>query len=123
MERYCYDQKIEQINFKGIDLKIVLRLEEEDIPYDQGFEGMEENDIKETIQDIKDGKYIYFCACLRCYFNGLEISSDFLGCCTYKDIDDFIKNSGYYDDMKDNVLKEGYKYLINLKEQLDNIKE
>jgi hypothetical protein len=121
MERYCYDQKIVELNYKGIDFKVVLRLEEEDIPYDQAFEYMDEKDIKEIKKDIEEGKYLYFCAILNCYWKGIEVSYDSLSCCTYEDIDDFIKTSGYYDDMRDNVLKGGFKYIKNLKEELDKI--
>jgi len=74
------------------DINIYEELSEENT-------GVDHSDI---FEEVKSGKLKYFCAKVTaCKFENesLFVGSDYLGCCIYKDGQDFIQNSGYFDDM------------------------
>lgn len=66
---------------------------------------MTEEELEETIQRIKDGSLLWFCARVEAYKNGICLARYYLGGCCYLSIDDF-KNGGYYEDMVTNVIRE-----------------
>ncbi len=85
---------------------IVDALPEYDSPID--VYGDDEQ-TREQQKRINEGAF-YFCARARLIGpSGEELASDYLGCCEYKDAQDFIKNSGYFRDMVRAVCGEGRK--------------
>ena len=48
----------------------------------------------------------------------IELSSDYLGGCLYESHEDFIKNSDYYEDMKNTVISESKIIIKNLSKYL-----
>src|ERR1700732_211254 len=47
------------------------------------------DDTGSTRQGLEDGSLVCFCARARVFLRGLEVSSDYLGQCIYKSLDDF----------------------------------
>lgn len=43
---------------------------------------------------------------VRATYRNTLVAKNFLGCCSYKNEKDFIKNSGYYEDMKLELVNE-----------------
>ena len=81
-----YLEKLEE----HIDIREALSEEETGINYTN------------AIDDVENGNLEYFCAhvIVAKVSNGTIFKGeDFLGCCIYEDTNDFIKNSGYFDDM------------------------
>jgi len=68
----------------------------EHLALDQLFEA---EDVPELAEKIESGELVYFCANVRAYKNGIELSSEYLGGCLYADEKDFINNDCYYGDM------------------------
>lgn len=63
---------------------------------------------KEDIQNVVKGKYTWAIAIVTVFKNGIELARNTLGCCEYNwdnMIEEF-KQSGYYDDMKDETIRE-----------------
>ena len=50
------------------------------------------------LADMEDNVWAWACVEVRASYGGLTCS-DYLGACSYKDEEDFVKNSGYYEDM------------------------
>lgn len=70
---------------------------------------LEDNIIDDIMQDYENGNDWAWCMVkLTGQYRGFE-GCDYLGCCSYKSEQDFIDNSGYYDDMKNVV----YQMIIN----------
>jgi len=69
--------------FKTQNFHVIVDAVEEDSP-DLSFD-----ETGETARNIDNGTYILFCARARCFFRGLEVSSDYLGNCIYKSLDKF----------------------------------
>ena len=105
--------KIKDIN--GVD--IYLSLLEEDIPIEDTFDP-EICNIDEIIESIENGSMIYFCAKVYGMVEGVELSEDYLGCCLYKSEEDFINNSGYFDDMSETVAEESVSMIKKLVEKI-----
>ena len=90
----------------GIEFTFVLSALEEFLPVDELFQP---EDLKEIHDNIYNGKWMYFCAELKVYVNGIKLASDALGGCIHESLDDFKINSGYYEDMKATCVKEAIK--------------
>lgn len=61
---------------------------------------------RKIIRQLEDGNQWAWCTVEVCgHFHGLT-ASEYLGCCNYKSEKDFVKNSGYYDDMVNSVVAE-----------------
>ena len=72
---------------------------------DADYDNLFNNQIR---KDLNDGNDWAWCSvCVKVTERNTGISRvDHLGCCSYADREDFIKNSGYYDDMVSNCLDE-----------------
>jgi len=66
----------------------------------------EDEQVKEVIERINSGEWLYFCAKVTAYKKGIELSSDYLGGCVYEGLEDFAECSGYVDDMINTVVNE-----------------
>jgi hypothetical protein len=65
------------------------------------------SDDEETIREIELGIMAWFCAKVTASKEGVELASDYLGCCVYQSAMDFVDEPGaefYYTDMVNNVL-------------------
>lgn len=128
LTRYVYDEcAFENVKYKGIKFKIVLRLEEEDVSAYEDLKNWADDEkyINETLKQINYGELTFFCAAIYCYHpdtnKDRHIGSAFLHRCYYKDIDDFINNSGYFEDLKEEALQDGYITLKAQKERFDTL--
>lgn len=57
------------------------------------------------ISDLEWNEWAWCSVEVRGTWNGLE-SSDYLGCCSYASEADFRENSGYFEDMQNEVLRQ-----------------
>lgn len=114
---YVYETKTFYQMYNGIEFEIVLKFEEEDIPLEDTFDDSID-DIKELYRKIDNGEYVYFCAHMKAYYNDIKLADDYLGVCLYESYDSFIDTEGYYQDMVNNVLRDGYEELKRLHDQL-----
>lgn len=73
------------------------------------FENTEEEG--RFLYDLEHYNLVWFCAKVYTEKAGIELGSDYLGCCCYKDYEDFVKveKSGYLSDMIHESLKEARK--------------
>jgi hypothetical protein len=60
-----------------------------------------------TKRGLEDGSLIAFVARARVYFRGLEVSSDYLGGCVYKSLDDFADHKECAKQNRDILKREG----------------
>lgn len=88
---------------KGFTITLECLPEREAIP---DWEGDSEEDRQELLRRIDNGTMLWFCAKVSAHKNGIELASDYLGGCCYDDVNDFVKNSGYYDAMIETVIDE-----------------
>ena len=97
---------VHEEEYKGFKIKLYF-LPEYSLPdWD-----MTDEEKKELNEQIRDGDLLWFCAKATACLDGVEIADDYLGGCCFESVDDFVKNSGYYDDMKDNVISEAKAWL------------
>lgn len=114
---YVYETKTFYQMYNGIEFEIVLKFEEEDIPLEDTFDDSI-YDIKELYRKIDNGTYVYFCAHMEAWYNDIHLSDDNLCGCLYKSFDEFINEEGYFQDMVNTVLEEGYKKLRTIHDDL-----
>ena len=114
---YVYETKTFYQMYNGIEFEIVLKFEEEDIPLEDTFDDSI-HDIRELYRKINNGTYVYFCAHMEAWYNDVYLSDDYLCGCLYKSFDEFINEEGYYQDMVNIVLEEGYKKLRTIHDDL-----
>jgi len=57
------------------------------------------DDDGETARAIDAGDFEWFVACVTASKNGIELGAGYLGGCCYRTFDDFMADSGYFDDM------------------------
>jgi len=96
--------KLQELNCK-IKIDVV---EETWTTLKETFPCTSEEDLKDLSQRLKRGDLWAFCTVLVSVIspNGFE-GIQTLGCCSYKNMQDFIENSGYYEDM----VKEAFENL------------
>ncbi len=88
------------------DLEFIVIAEGDDsTPHEMLSECMTSEEIDALIEEAQFNIWKWCSVEVKGTFMGLE-ASDYLGACSYEDKDDFIKNSGYYADMCQNVLTE-----------------
>ena len=89
------------------DVTITVTAEQEYITPAQYFKGLDNpTAIKDIEQQIETGNMYAWCTMkVKCKFMGLT-ATDYLGCCNYKSQQDFIDNSGYYQDMVNTCLRD-----------------
>lgn len=85
----------------GYEIKLEMT-PETDAP-DWDFES--EADRLEVLRKIDAGVYLWFVARVSAWRDGEELACDYLGGCCYDSVDDFIYNSGYYEDMVATVVQ------------------
>lgn len=68
-------------------------------------------DLKAIYEKIDNYDYVYFCAQVVASKNGIELGSDYLGCCLYNSYEDFITDNDCISDMK-NIAVEQAKIAI-----------
>lgn len=57
------------------------------------------DDDGETARAIDAGEYEWFVACVTASKNGIDLHDEYLGGCCYRTFEDFMGESGYFDDM------------------------
>ena len=97
----------------GIEFTFILSALVDYTPVDDGL--YEPEDLKEIYKNLDNYTWMYFCAELKAYVNGINLSTDTLGQCIYESLDDFKINSGYYEDMKSNCVKEALEVINEFK--------
>ena len=60
----------------------------------------------DTFGKIERGELTWFCACVTASKAGVELASDYLGCCCYETFADFIQPDSYYTDMRKQVITD-----------------
>lgn len=106
--------------FSNGDIEIeVIPHEEFQSPFD-----MYDQEVAQDIADMADNYGIWgWCTIeVKATWNGMISESDYLGGCSYKDEEDFLKNSGYYEEMKSTAISDLKKELKSLKRSLDYAK-
>ena len=65
-----------------------------------------QEDIDSITEDYNRGNQAaWFCAKVTATYRGVSVD-EYLGCCSYKSFDDFLKPGGYYEDMIKEVTSE-----------------
>lgn len=80
----------------------------------------EDDDAAEIIAQLEAGDLVQFTAKVTASKNGIELASDYLGGCFYKDEKDFVNNEDYYGDMVQTVIAEAKQAIIALNEDINN---
>ena len=88
------------------DITITVTATDDDIhPSELLNECMSEDEINALLEEAQTQNVWKWCSVeVKGEFNGLEFS-DYLGGCSYESKEEFIKTSGYYEDMCQTVLK------------------
>lgn len=97
----------------GINLELLQREEMLSIEDALGFEATGV-DHSETIQKVKDGELQHMDIKLVATCQGVELASDSLGSCIYKDLQDFVTAGDYITDMIDTVITESKNVIAHL---------
>ncbi len=80
--------------------------QQEDIsPIGQFASGDDKAD-QEIIDKIASGDLTWFCAKVTASKEGIELATDYLGCCCYNSYQEFINHNDYYGDMVKTVITE-----------------
>ena len=64
------------------------------------------DDDGETARAIANGEFEWFIARVNVSRHGIELGDDYLGGCCYKTFDDFMTDSGYFEDMISGAIAE-----------------
>lgn len=86
------------------DVNITVKCETEDISAHKHFSYLNdnENEVKKTVKRIEkkleSNPWAWCSVNITCSYYSL-VAETYLGCCSYKNANDFIKNSGQYDQM------------------------
>lgn len=86
-------------------------LPEHELP-DWYFQSEEERE--KLLYDIENYHIKWFCAKVSAHKNGILLASTHLGGCCYDDVNDFLKNSGHYQDMVATVIIEAKQAIKDL---------
>lgn len=101
------------------DVEIIVTAIPEDIPVrgnvlDSGNDDQDRQAENEVIEKSRYSIWAWCCVKVTVSYKGLLSHDEYLGCCSYEDQADFIKNSGYYDDMVEAGISELQKQLTAL---------
>ena len=102
-------ETLELENKEGFNL--TLSACEEHIPIDETL--LDESMLEETIKAVENYDLMYFCAKVTASKNGIELGSNYLGCCFEKELEDF-KKSGYLEQMIEEAITEAKETLKEL---------
>lgn len=104
-----YWETVHQEEMVGFTIKLEVTHETE-LP-DWYFES--ELERTELIEQINNGSMLWFAAKVSASKCDIELATDYLDGCCYKDIDEFI-NDGYYNDLVHNVITTAKQKIIDL---------
>ena len=94
---------IRKISLSEINIQIIVS-DETISPFEQLSECMNHLDIQDLLDEAETSNIWKWCFVeVKGSYKGMEVS-DYLGCCSYVSEEDFINNSGYYNDMCETVL-------------------
>ena len=91
--------------------------------FDIYFEALNEDlPLNDTFDDcgtdlgIYNGVYVYFCARVAAYKNGIELANEYLGACLYENEEDFYirYHDDYFIDMRDQVIADSKQIIKEL---------
>lgn len=105
-------------NINEVQFKIIAHEEGIPIKGNAVATGNDEEDKEiedEIYRKLESSIWAWCCIEVKATWKGIK-GNDYLGCCSYEDEDDFIKNSGYFEDMKERAYSE----LIQQLEDLEN---
>ena len=91
---------IKQLTKKDLTISIVALEEIISIHDDEFLTSKQKKDISKRLDY---NIWAWCCVKVECTYYSLTATS-YLGCCSYQDEQDFIKNSGYYEDMINDCL-------------------
>jgi len=99
--------------YKGFEIEFTPLVEY--VPLEDAFDGSV-MDIDELRDKIETHKADYFCAKVSVSKNGIELASDYLGCCYYDEVEDFYTKykDDYYSDMRETVVDEAIQVIKGL---------
>lgn len=80
----------------------------------------EDEDADEIIAQLEAGDLVQFTAKVTASKNGIELASEYLGACLYKDEKDFVNKDCYYGDMVQTVIAEAKQAIIDLNKDMNN---
>jgi len=95
---------------EGFEINLTLEPEYEQPDWD--FES--EQQKQDLLDKIESGELLWFVAKVTASKCGVELAVDYIGGCCYKSIDDFIENSGYYEDMKQTCINNAKEKILEL---------
>lgn len=108
-----YWEKLHEEKAEGFE--IVLSITPEDLDpadlFDPSFD-----DIEEIYRKINNGVYVWFCARVKAYKHGIELSAEYLGGLLYEDPREFITDGGF-EDLKYQAIEEAKKAIQLLTEE------
>jgi len=96
---------------KGYNIT-VYAIPEEDSPEGHFASGDDAAD-KEICDKIYNGDLTWFTAKVEIKVSGVELATEYLGACCYKDYKEFITD-GYYDDMVTSAIEQADAKLVEL---------
>jgi hypothetical protein len=99
--------------YKTANFTVELSVAPEDIPPDDDFMFETEQERKDLLEDINEGRLEWFIARVRVLWDGKEIASDYLGGCCYKSFDEF-RHDHYFYSMVGEAIKEARQYFAAL---------
>lgn len=91
-----------ETNIDGFTVRFYAEPEDES-PRSQ-FQLDDGSDDEELIAKIEDGTYLWFCAKVTASKAGVELATDYLGCCCYDSLESFLTPNGYASDMQNTVV-------------------
>ena len=98
--------------FEGFEIRF-YREEEDTSPLGQ-FQLDDGSDDLQRIHDINTGKYDWFSVRCVATKNGIDLATDYLGCCCYESFADFLTPDGYAADMCRSVVNEAKAVIASL---------
>ena len=72
------------------------------------------DDDGETARAINAGEYEWFVAMVTAGKNGVELAEEYLGACCYKTYEEFMTESGYFDDMVETAIDMARQTIVDL---------
>lgn len=112
-----YWEKVHEEEYNGFN--IILELSPETDAPDWDFE--DEAERKKLFEDIENGNLLWFVARVAAQKDGITLGDDYLGGCCYKDAQDFIDNSGHYNDMRDIAINRQCDKMLRLCDNLNKL--
>lgn len=104
----------ERVEYKGIPFDIRVYAEEEDIEPKEVFDETVD-DLDDIYDGIRSGKYVWFMVKVVASILESDLGFAYLGGCLYRNYKDFIDESDYYADLKEEALHEAYGNVVELR--------